>query len=373
MKKFQRQLLGLSQLSLLLCLLSSGLAFADTPQVSSPTHTVDLNAKDEALINQLVTAGIQPLYRELGQASQQLTQSSETFCKTTTLDNLQKLREAWGTTLLAWQRTDALLFGPATAEQMDFHINFFPPKKQIIKSLLDSTIPLTTASLAEAGVGAQGLSTLEYLLFDRELSTEQVLTTFSANQGLMRCSYLQAASHLLEENIKKITTPWLKGEATQQFASNQQVIDLLIGKAYQTLARINLKKLSLPLGLNDEKHQSHPYELEAWRSGYAFKIIQANAEGIRRVFKEGGFLAWIDQSFPNEATKIAVASFEKQLQELAAMQLPADDPFTLVEQNAEFPARTELVGRCRSLEMSLKRQLAVITKAQLGFNDSDGD
>ncbi|MFZ1341956.1 imelysin family protein [Thiothrix eikelboomii] len=342
-----------------------------TSQVATPT--TNQPARDAALIQQLVTAGIQPLYRELQQQSQQLTQTSTEFCSTPTLENFQKLRTAWGETLLAWQRTDLLLFGPAIAEQLDFQINFAPPKKQIIKNLLASDQAISQADIVAAGVGAQGLSSLEYVLFDREQTTEQLLAQFQEAQGSVRCSYVQAVSALLEQKITQLSKAWLETDSTKFFTSNQEVIDLLIGKSYQTLEKINLKKIRLPFGMMDEKQLSHPYELEAWRSGYSFKTIQANIEGISRVFIDGGFLAWIDKTFPNDGTKLAVSAFEKQLKGLIQMQLPAGDPFTVVEQNIESPVRRELIERCRGLEMGIKRQLAIITQAQLGFNDNDGD
>lgn len=375
MQKFQQRLVCLAQTSLLCCWLSVQVASADSIQASASTTTATVApaAKDEALIQQLVSAGIQPLYRELEQRSQQLTQSSTEFCKDSSLANFQQLREAWGEAMLAWQRTDSLLFGPATAEQMDFQINFTPPKKQIIKGLLDSDKALTVEALTAAGVGAQGLSSLEYLLFDREQTVEQLLASFKESKGQIRCSYVQTASTLLEQNIKKVTTPWLSGKAVALFSSNQEVIDVLIGKSYQTLEKINVKKLALPLGITDEKQLSHPYDLEAWRSSYSFKIIVANVDGLRRVFIDGGFLAWIDKTFPNEATKTAIVSFERQLNDLVKMQLPAGDPFTIAEQKIISPERTELIERCRGLQMGVKRQLAIITQAQLGFNDNDGD
>ncbi len=358
------------------CLMFSDPSFADStaPSSTNAASTVTLNtAKDDAFIQQLVTAGIQPLYRELEQASLQLTQASTEFCKDVSPDNLTKLREAWGSTLLAWQRTDSLLFGPAVADQLDFHINFAPPKKQIIKGLLASEQPLTTEAVAAAGVGAQGLSSLEYVLFDREQNLEQLLASFKASSGSIRCSYLQAVSRLLEQHVKTLNAAWTNPDAINFFTNNQELIDLLLGKAYQSLERINLKKLTQPLGTLDENQLSHPYDLEAWRSGYSFKIIQANIDGLRRVFVDGGFLAWIEKNFPSEATKTAVLAFEKQLKELAQMQLPAGDPFTLVEQKQKSAELTELVQRAHGLEMGIKRQLAVLTKAQLGFNDNDGD
>lgn len=375
MHQSQRYLVSLAQASLFLFLVNQP-ALADSAQTSSTTitsTTAPPAARDEVFINQLVTAGIQPLYRKLEQQSQALTQASTEFCKTHSLENFQKLREAWGATMLAWQRTDTLLFGPATIEQLDFQINFAPPKKQIIKRLLDHDQLVTMETVATAGVGAQGLSSLEYVLFDREQTAEQLLAHFKTSQGSIRCSYVQAVSALLEQNIKKITQAWFEDTGAKLFSSNQEVIDLLIGKSYQTLEKINLKKIKMPLGMMDEKQLPQPYELEAWRSGYSFKIIQANIEGIHHVFVEGGFLAWIDKTFPNDATQLAVSAFEKQLNELTHMQLPAGDPFTQAEQKIQSPELSALITLCRGLEMGIKRQLAVITQAQLGFNDNDGD
>ena len=345
----------------------------NTSHASTITNSSSAS-RDENFIHQLVIAGIQPLYRDLEQTSQQLTQASQTFCNTLSLEDFEKVRSAWGASMLAWQRTDSLLFGPAIADQVDFNINFSPPKKQILKNLLNQTTLITEQQLSEAGVGAQGLTSLEYVLFEPNKPASAMLELFkTAETGKIRCSYLQAASSLLEKHIRKVSTPWLSVEAEQQFSSNQVLIDTLIAKAYQTLEKVSLKKLAAPLSITNPQQATQAYDLESWRSAYSFKNIQANLEGIQRVFVNGGFLAWIKTNYPSEAAPMVIAAFEKQLTEAINFKFPEGDPFTLVEQRQHYPTLLEFYQRCYGLQMGVKRQLAVMTKAQLGFNDNDGD
>ncbi|OQX03306.1 MAG: hypothetical protein BWK73_39915, partial [Thiothrix lacustris] len=113
-------------------LLLPSLLFAATPSVSPATPLPDA----DKLLVQVVDGAIIPLYRELDVTANTLTQRSKTFCSEPSTESFKVLREGWGETLLAWHRTDALMFGPAIDDQIDFKVNFNPPKKAVINGLL---------------------------------------------------------------------------------------------------------------------------------------------------------------------------------------------------------------------------------------------
>ena len=378
-----------------LCLLP-GLALADTAPAPAPTASspaVPLTDV-EPLLGKLVDNAIRPLYRELEVTGNTLAQRSQTFCAEPTAEHFQVLRDGWGETLLAWQRTDALLFGPAVEDQIDFHINFNPPKKSVINGLLNGTEELTPATVDKAGVAGMGLSTLEFLLFEHGKSEADMLALFQGETGKRRCAYVQAASELLQTNLHTIAASWLddgaggyatafrtapKGNTT--FASSQQAIDLLIGKLYQAAEKTAKKRIGNALGngvqLSGEGDQkmlnlSNAYQLESWRSGYSVSVIRANVEGMQRILVDGGLLPWLRDHNRDGAEKFVANTLEQKLDDYLRLPVPKTDPFTLVSSgrgkeldNYYFLGSDLLNG--------IKLQLAKILGVNLGFNDNDGD
>lgn len=376
--------------TLFFCLLLLPLGLlAETPAIAPATPLPDA----DKLLVQLVDGAIIPLYRELEVTGNTLEQRSKTFCAEPTANNFKVLREGWGETLLAWHRTDALLFGPAVEEQVDFRINFNPPKKMIISRLLTDDLPMTPELVDKSGVGGQGLGTLEFLLFDRDKSEADQLAAFQGEAGKRRCAYVQAASELLHQDISTIADGWLKdskgyasalrtadkGNAT--FASSRQAIDLLVGKLYQSSEKFSKNRIGNPLGkgidLNTEGKQevlntSNAYQLEAWRSGYSIKVVRANVAGMQRIVKDGGLLQWLRDHNQRDVEKFVADAMEQRLDNYLKLPQPASDPFELVKAgNTKELEGYYYLGN--DIQMGIKRQLAKTLGVQLGFNDNDGD
>lgn len=347
----------------------------------------------DKLLAAVVDGAIIPLYRELQVTANTLVQRSSAFCSAPTPESFKVLREGWGETLLAWHRTDALMFGPAIEDQIDFTINFNPPKKLIISRLLTDNTPLTPDSIAKAGVGGQGLSTLEFLLFDRDKTDAEQLASFQGATGKRRCEYVQAASELLHTQMQTIANGWLqdrngyasafrdahKGNAT--FASARQAVDLLVGKLFQSAEKFSKNRIGNPLGkgvdLNTEGKQevlntSNAYQLEAWRSGYSIQIVRANVEGMQRILREGGILQWLRDHNEREVEKFVADAMQQRLDHYLKLPLPSTDPFELIKAGKG----KELDGYYylgNDIQMGIRRQLAKVLGVQLGFNDNDGD
>lgn len=362
---------------------------AETPAVAPSTPLPDT----DKLLAQLVDGAITPLYRELKVTANTLEQRSKTFCTEPTAENFKVLRAGWGETLLAWHRTDALLFGPAVEEQVDFRINFNPPKKMIISRLLTDELPITPELVDKSGVGGQGLGTLEFLLFDRDKSAADQLAAFQGDAGKRRCAYVQAASELLHQDISTIADGWLKDskgyanafrtadKGNTTFSNARQAIDLLVSKLYQSAEKTSKNRIGNPLGkginLNSEGKQevlnaSNAYQLEAWRSGYSILVVRANMEGIQRIVKDGGLLQWLRDHNQREVEKFVADAMEQRLDNYLKLPVPASDPFEMVKSGNT----RELDGYYylgNDIQMGIKRQLAKVMGVQLGFNDNDGD
>ena len=375
-------------MSCLLCCLP-WYALADTPESAKPNEASLADAQTlpdtSRLFASITEQGILPLYRALDKKVQRLVTQSEAFCAQTDMAHLQALRSAWQDTLLAWQRTDALMFGPAIANQVDFHINFQPPKKLIINSLLRNDKAITPDSVHQGGVGGKGLSTLEYLLFNREQSDAKQLQAFTAGKaGERRCAYVQAVSQLLQQDINTITAHWQRdfnnyadalrtaGAGSPVFVSAREALDLIIRKLYQSVEKTSRNRLAKALGVGTSDKIIRPHALPAWRSGLSLAIVRANWEGQQQLLVEGGLLDWISEHDQRASTQQTLQSLRDALQGALALPVPEEDPFLQLEAGEVATVQTYYT-QARRIDQLVQQQLAPLLGVQLGFNDNDGD
>ena len=161
------------------CSNNSTTASIEPAAVSRSVGREDLQ---RGLLKQLALQTIVPMYQQFYDQTASLNIKISSFCLAPNQQYFNQVRNSWALTLSAWLQTDALLFGPAIEEQLDFSIYFYPAKKSIINKLLKSQEIITVEVVDQAGVGGQGLATMEYLLFERDQSSEQLLQNF---QGQM--------------------------------------------------------------------------------------------------------------------------------------------------------------------------------------------
>lgn len=352
---------------------------------SSTTVTVDAPKRmsDEAarsLLKTLVEQAAMPIYKELNEQADKLSAASRDFCAKPAADSLQQVRSDWAATLSVWEQSSALAFGPTVEDGIDFTVYFLPVKKAVIKGLLAAETTIDQQAVTKAGVGGQGLATLEYLLFDREQSDEQLLATFSAADN-QHCAYLVAASGLLAENLHTITRGWNKdgsnyagaimtaGAGSAYFTAAYQPIELLVNRFYQAVQAVEIKKLGVPLGGGSRsgKPKAYPYKLEAWRSGYSLANINSVLTGLQRVFVDGGIKDWLQDNGHTElATKL-----ETQLRQLLATEWSSTDLFKTL---ADTPETVKpFYEQVQMLSATVREELAPALGVQLGFNANDGD
>lgn len=344
------------------------------PAMAETVNTsVDEQAGDatRALLKQIAEQAILPMYVGFSQASKQQVEQAEALCAKPTAENVAAMRTAWSDALSAWQQTDALLFGPAIEEQIDFGIYFLPAKKSIIKGVLKAQDRITTETLEQAGVGAQGFGTLEYLLFDREKNID-----FSDDVGKKRCEHVLAASQLIHQHAEVIDTQWQKryaeafytaGAGSTEFLEAEQPLEILVNKVFQTVEKVSGKKLAIPLDKKNNGEHVNAYKLEAWRGGHTLQNIQANILGMKRIIVDGGITEWLQAHGQKELAE----KLEKQFTLLLDYAFASDDLFSLLEKDEAVA--DEFYAQCKVLTQLIKRELAPAMNVQLGFNDNDGD
>ena len=356
-------------------------AIGNAATTEAPTLT-PAKINYQPLLERISKQAILPLYKAVDQETSALQRQVISFCNQPNLANLQATRQHWSQALSAWEASEVALFGPALSKQRDLHIYFRPIKKRVIKKLLNQDMPISMDNLEFAGVGAQGFATLEYLMFNRDKTDEEILKQFTGNNNRY-CQHLLATSTLLQRDISKIYHEWQNTYAdaianagdgeNPIFANNEQALEMTLGKLDQ-LAEAVINKLRNPLaknaqlaGKDDQRENTNAYKLEAWRSGHTLKNIQANIQGIEQVLKQGGILYWLKQHGEAGLAK----QLEDQLVAISDIKFPSTDLFAQIE-NKDLKASDTLFDEVLTLS-KLIHSTAPKLGVQLGFNDSDGD
>ncbi len=316
-------------------------------------------------LTELTDQVIIPRYRKLHMSGQQMLRRTEQFCLNSTDDyNLQSTRRAWVQLLSEWHHTEAFLFGPAVENDRDLHIYYRFPKAKVIKRLLSKTELITLDDIDEAGIGAQGIATLEYLLFSYEQDSSEVTSTYTNPvAGELRCSLLVMVAKDLETRLDDLYQDWTKGENNfrdalldagednTHFTSQQEVLDQVLSKLYQSV------ETSAQRRRNDEP----------FRSGMGFVSAHATLELAQRVFENGLQDLLIDSGHIELANK-----FETQFTIINSISVPND----IFNRRTGYPYFEEIdqyFNAALTVANLIRNDLAAALNLQLTLFDADGD
>lgn len=105
---------------------------------------------------------IVPTYKEMTDGAKELVAAVKAFKETKSQEDLDKACAAWKKTRLAWERSEAFLFGPAKSKNLDPALDSWPLDKTQLDGILKGSVSIDKIQLAYL---TSGFHTLEYLLF----------------------------------------------------------------------------------------------------------------------------------------------------------------------------------------------------------------
>ncbi len=230
---------------------------------------------------------IAPAYQLLAGQTAVLVQASATACTDAMINQkeLKNLRHAWLVSMSAWEQAQIFRFGPIESPGMRNQYQYWPDTHNdignAVKALLAREQPLTAADIEHAAIPAQGLSALEYVLFDKENTPELFGAMGIAAQ--QRCFYLQYSSKKLADVSASMSKEWSYDGSYRQFfyasaknKAEQHPMALVLHSIVAELERIKTDKIAFPLGLQAEKKRVNLYASEAWRSQKSLALIRSN-------------------------------------------------------------------------------------------------
>jgi len=324
-------------------------------------------------------------------STEALSAKSRAFCLNPNETTLGATQEQWRLAMSDWQAVKIINFGPIKVNNLSWRLQFWPDKKNLvgrkIKALLKSEDPIDHAKLKESSVVIQGLSALEYLLFDR---TGAKLSHYQTNGSEPRqCDLLQTVASLTQQTAEHLSGAWqANAEYLSVFANTTAIasetditgittgtppLTQLIESVLANLETLKNDKLGAPLGLKSASGKTNAFLAEAWRSQYSLPLVSANLKAVRRLLVNGELLGLTDFLIANDQQALA----SRLLMQLDAIQVTlntVNKPMT--EAINDDKSRTALSKAHTDLAVLigiLKRDIPIALNITLGFNDNDGD
>ncbi|MBW2941649.1 imelysin family protein [Zhongshania aquimaris] len=334
-------------------------------------------------------------YKSFSIASQELATATAEYCQSpNNAPQFELARTKWKDAAKQWSSIQNIQFGPLMVDNQAWKIQFWPDKKNLIarkvESLLKENGPITQQRVDEASVVVQGLSSLEYLLFDNKAGTPQ---RYIDELGQRRCELLVAVSEHLHTVSAELYNNWRidggnylstfskTGDKNPEFPDDNVAIAYLLDTLVSGIELIKRDKLERPLGISGTGQetearpaQTQVYQLEWWRSQYSKDAIITNLIALKGIFNanEGygidDYLREVKQQ--GELSDNINKAFQ---QSIAAASAIDGSLFEIANKPERRQAILSLHAELTNLLALLRNDLPTVLGVSLGFNSKDGD
>ncbi len=331
---------------------------------------------EDAFIHRALHDYILPLHGNMAERSKHFDEVVSAQCSDS-VSGLDKtaLQEAWRLNMRAWQQLQAINYGPVNEQNLAWKFQFWPDSKNLvakkIRPLLAGDAELSVEKFSKSSTVVQGLSAIEYLLFDPKLASKP-----PSNEVL--CGLLSMQTSQLKVNSSKLLQEW-QGSYGKQLSNygpeNVSFPDAKTAAAYIIDGQLSLletasnKKLADALGSKRKSARVNPYLLESWRSQNSRKNLLANLASIDLLWHRAGMKSYLE----NQDAKDLANKIEAEL--LATQELLRADSRSFFSSLSDAEAENaQAVNRSLiSLTKLYKHEIPAALGIQLGFNNNDGD
>lgn len=317
----------------------------------------------------LAEQAIAPAYQQWQAKSQVLVMHTQGCLHQNNAD-IEALREAWRQDAVAWSHLQSMQPGPVTP--ISVRVSYWPDKKDLVGHQVEQWLqqPLPTATqLSEQSVTLQGLSALEFLLFDARFDWTQ------ASQRERLCPRVSVIAERQQRLAHEALQTWTSEQGmgmrsalpNARYASESEALAELL-RANVSGLEVAHKKLVAALG---DKYPQ-PYLAEYWRSGLSLPAAHAVLAGSHALWQAGLSDAVAAQQ-PALATQIDEAYTQLMASPLLAME-PTATPLTTLLKTPEGRTHIKtLTDQMKALHLLYAREVSKALQIPLGINAHDGD
>ncbi len=316
---------------------------------------------------------IRPYYLSLAAEAKTLSASVEQHCRNE--ENSESVKNQWRATMVAWQKAQAIQFGPLREHNLAWEYQFWPDKKNLIakklKPLLKTADEQTLESLKKTSVVTHGLPAIEYLLFDEQAD--------KYGDQNAQCSLAQVIANHLANTSEQLNTQWSQYQ-TQLLGANAEnpeyptqahAVAVVIDSFLTQVENISNRKLTMALGLKTKAQRLNPYLLESWRAQHSKENLLANVSSVEDLMNQGGLGMYLGQ----KGHAILANNINENVQTTrgAIEAMPTSLFEQLNQPQGQAQAVKDLQDHLLQLTQHFKTDIPTALNIQLGFNNNDGD
>ncbi len=322
------------------------------------------------------------LHSHLSSEASGLEDASQVFCSEQSDEHYSQLTRSWKRTMLAWQRILAINFGPIDERNSAWRFQFWPDPINLVQRKFKSRVSgrnkaTDSESLSKASVAIQGLSALEYLIFDESIHIKDL---YRENEQL--CALLQNTAKNLAEQAGVLHSAWrddysirwLKrpADGSEDLVFKRRLESLHSG-IVMSLGAVKKAKLAKALGYNvDAKAHRNPWMLESWRSRSSLENINVNLKSALALYQiDFGLSAYL----LSQSNRFR--SIDQRIKDAFLKAIKLSEPGS---QSAFDQLHTDNVERLENLYVAvsnlyllLKNNYTKSARIQFRFNAHDGD
>ena len=223
-----------------------------------------------------------PSYQAVAGSINEFQTAVSTFEQNYSVQNLEAIQQKWDVLYTNWMWANGYNFGPAGELGI---------KKRLIEEV--ATWPIDTmgvqtkissldTSFSDFSRDTRGLLTIEYLIFDAQLSTAQIVAKFQADAN--RVAYLTALANKVQAQLGEVLTQWLNGYRNSFINNTGTSVGSSVSILYNEFVRgyegIKNFKLGIPLGKKAGQTGTEPNKLEAVFARKSASYLQENLKAV---------------------------------------------------------------------------------------------
>ncbi|MFZ4633125.1 MAG: imelysin family protein [Saprospiraceae bacterium] len=295
--------------------------------------------------------------------------------------SLVSLRSWWKLTFTSWQAANAFNFGPAgeegTKKSLVEEIGTFP----VSETKIEDAVNAGQWNVNDFNRDARGLLTVEYLIFGKNQTPDEVLNAFQVSPN--RRNFLKALSENIATRVASVNSEW-KGIYYDSFV-NQDGTDvgsstsLLYNEFVRSYEALKNFKVALPLGKRPGQIQPEPQLVEAYYSSFSLNALQQHLKAIEDLWhgraytgQDGpGFREYLESVEGGDAL---IAQTEAQLSVVkAALAAVPASPSLSEQMAAETPELVALNDELQKLTRFFKSDMSSLLGIAITYASGDGD
>jgi predicted lipoprotein len=373
-----------TRLSILLTVFFPLFALAEDSVEALSAIQLSESAAEYQLLSAATHALILPAYQDLDNRSQALAKASSSFCQQTSPDELAGPRQAWLSAMASWSAVAGIGFGPIDEANSAWHFQFWPDPINLVHRKFKSRIKginkdISADELAGASVAIQGLSAMEYLLFDAKVAMSENYVSRPHY-----CILLQETAKNLAINAHTLNIAWQSdyhirwldlARENAKAAYFLRNVESLFSGMVMAIDVIKDKKLGGPLGYKVGKNsrgKTNTKLLESWRSQSSLENIRSTLTFSQRLYNMDHGLGWYmkARSPKSEGLDQRIRkSFKDAIDHVDALGAPA----LKLLKNKQSSALDALYQSIKHLQQVLKIDYAKEANILYRFNARDGD